>query len=105
VVPGLQTVTRLLARRADGTRGLYVDPACVNTLAEYAEYRYEPSEHAGSARRDPAERPLKRHDHALDATRYALHTELGRSARSEAYLARAQRHAALKLQPPGHHSA
>jgi hypothetical protein len=27
-------------------------------------------------------------DHALDATRYALHTELGRLARAEAYLGR-----------------
>lgn len=95
VVAGLQTVTRLLARRADGTHGLYVDPACTNTIAEYAEYRYEPGERADGARRDPAERPLKHHDHALDATRYALHTELGRSARSAAYLARTQRQAAL----------
>ncbi len=96
VVPGLQTVTRLLARRGDGTRGLYVDPSCVNTIAEYGAYQYEPAERAARATRDPAEHPLKQHDHALDATRYALHTELGRAARTEAYLARAARQAALK---------
>ena len=36
--PGIQTINRLLARREDGTRGLYVSPRCVHTLAEYASY-------------------------------------------------------------------
>ena len=31
--------------------------------------------------------PRKASDHALDATRYALHSELGRLARAEAMLA------------------
>ena len=88
VVPGIQTVTRLLARRADGTHGLYVDPQCACTIAEYGAYQYEPAERAARTGRDPAERPIKRNDHALDATRYALHTELGQQAQSEAYLAR-----------------
>jgi hypothetical protein len=84
VVPGIQTVTRQLALRADGTRGLYVDPSCVATIAEYGIYQYEPVPEG--ERRDPAEQPLKQGDHAMDATRYALHTELARAARTEAYL-------------------
>jgi hypothetical protein len=35
--------------------------------------------------------PVKLADHAMDATRYALHGELGEAARTEAYLAAMQR--------------
>jgi terminase large subunit-like protein len=68
---GIQSVAALLARRPDGGRGLYVAPRCVNTLAEYRQYQW------GSAAgdRDPAEQPLKQYDDAMDATRYALHSE------------------------------
>ena len=37
---GIQAVTRLLAPREDGTRGLYVDPRCVNTIREFETYAY-----------------------------------------------------------------
>jgi hypothetical protein len=84
IIPGIQTVAGLLARRTDGTRGLYVSPVCVNTIAEYGSYQY-PALPDG-ARRDPAEHPVKQGDHAMDATRYALHTELTQYARTEAYL-------------------
>jgi len=86
---GIQTVTALLALRPDGTRGLYVAPRCVNTIAEYASYQYAtPDAPTGqNARRDPSEQPLKQHDHALDATRYALHTALGQSRATNAWLA------------------
>ncbi len=82
---GIQTVTSLLAARTDGTRGLYVSARCVATLAEYGAYQYAtaPGEH-----RDPSEQPLKQNDHALDATRYALHTALGQARATNAYLAR-----------------
>ena len=73
----------LLARRPDGTRGLYVAPRCVHTLAEYASYQYATRASEG---RDPSEQPLKQNDHALDATRYALHTALGRARATTAYL-------------------
>jgi phage terminase large subunit-like protein len=68
---GIQTVTALLARRPDGSRGLYVAPRCVNTLAEYRQYQWASAEGG----RDSAEQPLKQYDDAMDATRYALHSE------------------------------
>lgn len=69
--PGIQTITALLARRTDGTRGLRVAPRCVHTITEYGSYQY-PSEGDGSARDDAgrpgaAEVPLKRDDHCLGA--------------------------------------
>ena len=69
--PGHPDHHPLLARREDGTRGLYVSPRCVHTIAEYGSYQYPTAERAG---RDPDEQPLKPNDHALDATRYSLHT-------------------------------
>jgi hypothetical protein len=42
-------------------------------------------------KRDPRDEPVKLADHAMDATRYALHGELGEAARTEAYLAAMQR--------------
>jgi len=95
VQAGIQTVAGLLALRGDGTRGLYVASGCVHTIAEYASYQYATAAAgaAGSAsgRRDASEQPLKQNDHALDATRYALHTALGRAHSVEAYLTGLQR--------------
>ena len=80
---GIQTVTSLLALRGDGTRGLYIDPKCVNTIAEFGSYAYATTERA---KRDPAEEPIKQSDHALDALRYALRSELGQATAVDAYL-------------------
>ena len=101
--PGIQTITALLARRPDGTRGLRIAPRCVHTITEYGSYQY-PSAGDGSARDDAerpgaAEVPLKRNDHALDATRYALHTHLSHSRAAEAYLDRLRRRAARRAGP------
>jgi Terminase RNaseH-like domain len=85
---GIQTVTSLLALREDGTRGLYIDPKCASTLAEYGSYAYATAERA---KRDPSEEPVKQSDHALDATRYALFSELGQRTAVEAYLAEMNR--------------
>jgi hypothetical protein len=41
VCPGIQTITRLLAKREDGARGLSISPRCFYTLAEYASYQYQ----------------------------------------------------------------
>jgi hypothetical protein len=87
---GIQTVTALLAPGPDGTRRLYVAPRCVHTIAEYGSYQYAT---AADGRHDPSEQPLKQNDHALDATRYALHTALGSSRATSAYLADLQRRA------------
>jgi hypothetical protein len=85
---GIQTVAGLLAACGDGTRGLYVDPRCLHTIAEYGTYAYAT---ADAGQRDPSEQPLKQSDHALDATRYALHGELASAAKTEAYLAALRR--------------
>lgn len=90
---GIQTVTGLLARREDGTRGLYVAPRCVHTIAEYGSYAYAT---ADASRRDPSEQPLKQNDHALDATRYALHSALGRARNTDAYLANLHQRIAVR---------
>ncbi len=75
VSAGIQTVSRLLSMRGDGTRGLYVDQQCGFTIAEYGQYQYPTKE---ASQRDPSEKPLKQNDHAMDAQRYALHSALGR---------------------------
>jgi phage terminase large subunit len=97
--PGIQTITGLLARRPDGTRGLLVAPRCVHTITEYGSYQY-PSAGEGAAQPRPgaAEIPLKRNDHALDATRYALHTHLSQARAASAYLD------ALRLRATRHRS-
>lgn len=90
---GIQTVTTALARRGDGTRGLYVTTRCIHTIAEFGAYAYaapldaDGNGGAGAARRDPSEEPVKLHDHCLDALRYVLHAELQGSAKTDAYLA------------------
>lgn len=104
VRPGIQTVTALLAARPDGTRGLYVAPRCVHTIAEYGSYQYAqsgPNPLATFPRGEGEigavpEQPLKQNDHALDATRYALHTALGQARATSAFLANLQRRAGLK---------
>jgi phage terminase large subunit-like protein len=132
--PGIQTVLRLLGVRGDGTRGLYVAPRCVATLAEYACYQYpqaaervdalhpygtgvagsggppgtRPGPGAGAGATfgifgteasEAAEVPIKANDHAMDATRYALHTALGTQARA------ADVWMALYLRPPARDGA
>jgi hypothetical protein len=89
VADGIQTVTRLLAVRSDVLPGLLVDPACVNAIAEYGLYHYPAVPEGTTVKRDPRDEPVKLADHAMDATRYALHGELGEAA--EAYLAARQR--------------
>jgi hypothetical protein len=91
VADGIQTVTRLLAVRSDGLPGLLVDPSCVNTIAEYGMYRYPAAPEGTALKPDPRGEPVKMADHAMDATRSALHGELGEAARTEAYLAAMQR--------------
>jgi hypothetical protein len=54
-------------------------------------YRYPAVPEGTTVTRDPRDEPVKMADHAMDATRYALHGELGEAARTEAYLAAMQR--------------
>lgn len=87
-------------RRGGGARGLYVDPRCLHTLAEYAAYQYPPDAGPGEhgALAEPlapgmrglgaalSELPQKANDHLMDATRYALHTHLRASQAATAWM-------------------
>jgi hypothetical protein len=101
VAPGIQTILGLLARRGDGTRGLYVARRCLHTLAEYGSYQYPAEPQAGYGAQwgregldgetrglgaEASELPMKRNDHAMDATRYALHTHFRRARAADARL-------------------
>jgi hypothetical protein len=54
-------------------------------------YRYPTTPEGTTQKQDPRNEPVKLADHAMDATRYALHGELGEAAKTEAYLAAMQR--------------
>ncbi|HEY7092055.1 MAG TPA: phage terminase large subunit [Ktedonobacterales bacterium] len=88
VRPGIQTITRLLAKREDGTRGLYISPRCVHTLAEYASYQYDsapiPTGRAGAPLLP--EQPLKQNDHLMDSTRYILYSTFGHGRSAQPWL-------------------
>ena len=73
ITAGIQTVSSLLTIRGDGAPGLTIDPQCVNTLKELDSYQYATTE---ASQRNEQEKPVKQHDHAMDALRYALHTYL-----------------------------
>ncbi len=111
VSAGIQTITRALARRGDGTRGLYVSPRCTYTIAEYGSYQYpmedtqSPLGMPGGPRpagmgAEASEVPIKANDHAMDATRYALHTHLTGKRKFDAYLADMRRGIELRRLPP-----
>ena len=68
----------------------------MHTIAEYLSYQYEtpasgpfPGREWGRGLGGAAlsELPLKQNDHAMDATRYALHTALGQALATQTYLA------------------
>ena len=65
---GIKSISSLLEKREDGKPRLYVDQSCVNTIMEFENYSY-PDKKEGKA---DVERPLKIHDHAMDALRYVL---------------------------------
>ena len=52
--------------------------------------------HAGAPGAAVSELPLKQNDHAMDATRYALHTFLSQTRAADAYLATIQRRVELR---------
>lgn len=51
---------------------LYIHKSCVNLISEFEDYCYPES----TPERNEHENPVKDHDHALDALRYALSTNL-----------------------------
>jgi phage terminase large subunit len=66
VMAGIQTVKNALVRRPDGKPSLMVAPSAVNLLAEVASYQWQ------EGREGLRDAPVKAHDHAMDALRYAM---------------------------------
>lgn len=77
VIAGIQAVQRQLKVRPDGTRGLYLSPYCHKTRSEFGQYQYQTTRD-DQARRTGGEVPLKIHDDAMDALRYAIYSTFGR---------------------------
>jgi PBSX family phage terminase large subunit len=68
IMPGINNVGKLLEVKDDKRASLYIDPSCVNTIMELENYSYPESRE----NRPELDKPLKVHDHAMDALRYAL---------------------------------
>ena len=66
VFPGIQRVKNALAVAGDGRPRLTIDPACVNTLAEFESYVWM------EGRSGVKDTPEKTNDHAMDALRYGV---------------------------------
>jgi PBSX family phage terminase large subunit len=102
---GVAAVAKALALRPDGTAGLTIAPACVQTQSEYETYQY-PEKKAGQAQRDE---PIKAFDHAMDATRYVIFSQVAHKSgaaflddlrRRQGVVARGPARSASP--PPGH---
>lgn len=63
---GIATVSGLLSQDA-----YTMDPSCTNTIEEYETYSWD-----ANAQLLGQDRPVKKHDHACDSDRYAIHTYL-----------------------------
>ena len=68
VSSGIQAVQKRFAIAGDGRPRLFIARTCVNTINELYEYRWEEQREG----RDADERPVKAHDHAMDALRYLV---------------------------------
>lgn len=89
IAAGIQTVIRYVALRGDGARGFQVHATrCPNTVKEFGSYQYpqqnaEGTYKAEELKRNPAEIPEDKNNHALGAIRYALHTCFGVGRQAE----------------------
>jgi len=72
VMPGIEEVQRLLMPGGNGKPRLRVTANCKNTIREMASYQWETN---NTERRDAADEPKKKDDHAVDALRYAVYSE------------------------------
>lgn len=68
VLDGIRFVSSCLAGKK-----LLVDRSCTNLIKEFGAYVWDEA-----AQKHGEDRPIKEHDHALDALRYALFTHFGR---------------------------
>ncbi|QOV91069.1 PBSX family phage terminase large subunit [Humisphaera borealis] len=60
---GITSCQRRFAVDGSGKPGLTISPACVNVIKELGMYEWQPGE---------KDKPVKKHDHALDALRYGI---------------------------------
>lgn len=67
VQDGIAVVQKHLVVAGDGKPRLTVDPSCENTIREFETYQNKPDKEGGYL-----DDPIKRHDHAMDAIRYAM---------------------------------
>ena len=68
VSSGIQAVQKRFAQAGDGRPRLFISEKCVNTINELYEYRWQEQRED----RDIDEKPVKAHDHAMDALRYLV---------------------------------
>lgn len=68
VFDGIQAVQSRLVVAGDGRPRLTVDPSCTNLVREFESYEWKAEKRDGDLKDDP----IKKHDHALDALRYAV---------------------------------
>lgn len=66
VLPGIQEMSKRLEVREDGLPRLIVHPRCEMTIKEFDHYRYPDKKED----RNPKEKPVDEHNHAMDALRY-----------------------------------
>jgi hypothetical protein len=78
--PSIEYLRTLMMPAGDGRPRLTVFRTCENLIREIPGYRWP----SGSTVRNPAETPLDRDNHAIDAMRYAIYTDYVRSGAADA---------------------
>jgi phage terminase large subunit len=68
VFDGIMKVQQRLTLAGDGYPRLTVDPGCDNLIREFETYEWKANRQSGATK----DEPIKEHDHALDALRYAV---------------------------------
>ena len=77
VINGIRCVAALLAQDK-----YTIDPDCVNTIAEYASYSWDPT-----YQQKGLDKPIKEKDHACDSDRYGIYSS-SQTALTGSYSAR-----------------
>jgi len=73
IARGVEFIQSKLKIKDNGKPSLYIFKTCPNTVRELAMYHYP----KGTPSKDPADVPIAKNNHAIDALRYALYTALG----------------------------
>lgn len=80
---GIECVQSRFKVKGDGKPSLKIFRTCRNTLREIPGYHYA----KGTNTKNPADVPVKKNDHTIDALRYALYTIDGKFKRGRAIVA------------------